>query len=260
MGIFSRLGTLIKSNLNDLIAKAEDPEKMLAQILLDMQKQLVEAKKQVAMAIADEKRLQKQHNSEADKGKAWEKKAMLAVKAGDDGLAKEALVRKQEHDEVTSQYQEQWIKQRAAVDQLKDSLRGLNSKIEEAKRKKNLLIARKKRAEAQQTIANTMSGLSDTSAFEMFDRMATKIDQIEAEAEAGAEIAGEMSGDTLEQKFRQLESTTDTGDADDALLQLKSKMGLLPPGEAQGQLNSPSADSLSDKELKEIEELDLADK
>ena len=116
MGIFSRLGTLIKSNINDLIAKAEDPEKMLNQVLLEMQQQLVEAKKQVAMAIADEKRIQKQFDAETEKSKDWERKAMLAVRAGDDALAKEALVRKQEHDGIATQYQQQWMAQKAAVD------------------------------------------------------------------------------------------------------------------------------------------------
>ena len=263
MGIFSRLGTLIKSNINDLIAKAEDPEKMLNQVLLEMQQQLVEAKKQVAMAIADEKRIQKQFDAETEKAKDWERKAMLAVRAGDDALAKEALVRKQEHDGIGAQYQQQWMAQKAAVDKLKDALRLLNNKIEEAKRKKNLLIARKKRAEAQKTIAATMSGLSDQSSFETFDRMAHKIEQLEAEAEAGAEIAGELSGDTLESKFAQLE-TGGGGGADMALAELKAKMGLaLPPAsedkKPQGALPAAGASSLSAEDLKELEELNLSD-
>jgi phage shock protein A len=181
MGIFSRLGTLIKSNLNDLISRAEDPEKMLNQVLLEMQQQLVEAKKAVAVAIADEKRLQKQYNAELDKAKEWERKAMLAVRAGDDNLARQALVRKQEHENISSQFQQQWIAQKSAVDKLKDALRLLANKIEEAKRKKNILIARKKRAEAQRQIASTMQGLGDTSAFDTFDRMAERITLLEAE-------------------------------------------------------------------------------
>ena len=271
MGIFARLGQLLKSNINDLISKSEDPEKMLNQVLLEMQQQLVEAMKQGAVAIADEKRLQKQLEAESEKSREWERKAMLAVRAADDGLAREALVRKQEHDNISGQYQTQWGAQKAAVDKLKDALRMLNNKIEEAKRKKNLLIARKKRAEAQQTIAKTMSGLSDTSAFETFDRMAAKIDQIEAEPEAGAELAGEISGDNLESKFAQLEATG-VGGSDQALLELKSKMGLAAPAEAKGQLPAtggttpanppvvvPSASSLSAEDLKELEELNLGD-
>jgi len=259
MGIFSRLGTLIKSNINDLISRAEDPEKMLNQVLLEMQQQLVEAKKAVAVAIADEKKLQKQYTAESDKAKEWERKAMLGVRAGDDNLARQALVRKQEHENISAQFQQQWIAQKAAVDKLKDALRLLANKIEEAKRKKNILIARKKRAEAQRQIANTMQGLGDTSAFDTFDRMAEKITMLEAEAEAGAELAGEISGDTLESKFLALESGGH-GTEDDALAELKAKMGLLEAGNTTStpQLAAKSSASLSEEDLKELEDLDLS--
>ena len=280
MGIFSRLGTLIKSNINDLITKAEDPEKMLTQVLLEMQQQLVEAKKAVAIAIADEKKLQKQYTSETDKAKEWERKAMVAVRAGDDNLARQALGRKQEHETIAGQFQTQWIQQKQAVEKLKDALRLLNNKIEEAKRKKNILIARKKRAEAQQQIANTMQGLGDTSAFDTFDRMAERIQLMEAEAEAGAELAGELSGDTLESKFLALEQGGGAGE-DDALAELKSKMGMLeaPKGDSAKQLSAGSKDdgkadsskstamssdptgsgSLTAEDLKELEDLDLSE-
>lgn len=223
MSIFGRIGTLLKANINDLISKAEDPEKILNQLILDMKEQLINAKKQVAVAIADEKRLKKQLDSEVRKSSEWEKKAMMAVRAGRDDLAKEALSRKQEHGELAEEYQGQWEAQKAAADKLRDSLRQLNNKIEEAKRKKNLLIARKKRAEAQQTIQETMSGLNDTSAFDAFDRMSDKIEQMEAEAEASAELAEGFSGDDLSSKFEDLEA--DHG-ADEALAALKAKMGV----------------------------------
>jgi len=226
MGIFARLATLIKSNLNDLISSSEDPEKMLNQIVIDMGEQLIEAKKQVAASIADEKRLARQAEQEAATAAEWERRAMLAVRAGNDELAKEALARKREHDDLTEQYRVQWQKQKQAVEQLKLALRALNSKIEEAKRKKNLLIARKKRAEAQKAIQETMSGLRNASAFEAFDRMESRIGQIEAEAEAGAELAEEYSGDVLAHKFQQLEVSAG---ADEDLLALKRKMGVAPP-------------------------------
>ena len=226
MGIFARLATLIKSNLNDLISRSEDPEKMLNQIVVEMSNQLLEAKRQVAQSIADEKRLQKQVEQETANAAEWEKRAMLAVRAGDDALAKEALSRKKEHQTLAEQFQEQWSKQKAAVEQLKLALRALNNKIEEAKRKKNLLIARKKRAEAQKAIQETMSGLKNASAFETFDRMAGRIEQMEAEAEAHAELNEEATGDTLAHKFRELEVTKG---ADEDLLALKRSMGLLPP-------------------------------
>src|SRR5262249_26841285 len=162
---FSRLGQLIKSNLNDLISKAEDPEKMLNQVLVDMKNQLVEAKKQVAVAIGDEKRLKKQLDDQAAQSREWERKAMLAVQAGDDTLAREALVRQKEHEDLSLQFEKQWHMQKDAVEKLKTQLHSLNNKIEEAKRKKNLLVARAKRAEAQKTIQQTMAGISDTSAF-----------------------------------------------------------------------------------------------
>jgi phage shock protein A len=263
MGIFSRLGTLIKSNLNDVISRAEDPEKMLNQVLLDMQQQLVEAKKAVAIAIADEKKLQKQHTLELDKAKEWERKAMVAVRAGDDGLARQALVRKQEHETISAQFQTQWQAQKAAVEKLKDALRLLANKIEEAKRKKNILVARKKRAEAQRQIANTMQGLGDTSAFDTFERMADQINLLEAEAEAGAELAGELSGSTLESKFLALESGGATAE-DDALHDLKAKMGLLGAGSTTATPQLPEKASastgtgLSAEDLKELEDLDLS--
>jgi phage shock protein A len=236
MGIFARLATLIKSNLNDLISRSEDPEKMLNQVVIDMANQLIEAKKQVAVSIADEKRLAKQAEQEAANVAEWERRAMLAIKAGDDGLAKEALNRKKEHEALATTLKDQWTKQKNAVEQLKTALRMLNSKIEEAKRKKNVLIARKKRAEAQRAIQETMSGMNNVSAFETFDRMSQKIDQIEAEAEASTEIAEQYTGDSLAERFGKLEQTSGT---DDDLVALKRKMGVLPP-EPQRPVAPPS--------------------
>lgn len=221
MSMFARMGTLLKANINDLISKAEDPEKILNQLILDMRDQLVQAKKQVAVAIADEKRLKKQLDNELHMAREWEKKAMMAIRAGKDGLAKEALMRKQEHDNLAAEYQKSWEQQKAVTDKLRRALRALNSKIEEAKRKKNLLIARQKRAIAQKTIHKTMSSLSDNSAFDAFDRMSEKIEKQEAEAEAYAELASE--GSSLDDQFAELES--DHG-GDDALSALKAKMGM----------------------------------
>ncbi len=245
MGIFSRIGTLFKSNVNEIISKAEDPAKMLNQVVLDMQNQLVEAKKQVAVSIADQKRLEKQRDEQADLAQEWERKAMLAVRAGDENLAREALKRKAEHGAQFAEFGKQAQLQKDAVDKLKDQLRTLNDKIEEAKRKKNILIARQKRAEAQKTIQDTMSGLSDTGAFDTFDRMSQKVDQIEAEAAASAELGSELTGDTLDQKFKALESGG--AGTDNALAELKAKMGLGPVPEARAALPAASAsDTLTD--------------
>jgi phage shock protein A len=232
MGIFDRLSTLIKSNLNDLISSAENPEKMLNQIIVDMRTQLAKAKQQVAAAIADEKRLQGQVEGEYKQGQEWERRAMLAVQNGQDELAKQALVRYNEHMTHGQELEATWQAHRAETEKLKNSLRDLNDKIEEAKRKKNLLVARQKRAEAHQRIQQTMSGLSEKSAFEAFARMEEKIADNERRLVAGAEIDEEFSGDALQRQFKQLEKSAGGLNADLQLQALKQKMGMLGPGSA----------------------------
>jgi phage shock protein A len=223
MGMFERLKTVISSNINALISKAEEPEKMLNQMIIDMNEQLIESKKAVAMAIADEKKLERDMIENKTKADEWEKKAMLAVRAGRDDLAKEALLRKQEFEGYAAQLSQQWEAQKQSVEKLKEALRQLQTKIEEANRKKNILIARAKRAEAQQRINETMSTLSgNKSAFETFERMERKVDEIEASAEAMKELDEASSGATLEKQFAQLESSPQAADA--LLEELKKKM------------------------------------
>jgi phage shock protein A len=234
MGIFDRLSTLLRSNINDLISSAENPEKMLNQILVDMRSQLAKAKQQVAAAIADEKRLRDQADAERRQADDWEKRAMLAVQEGRDDLAKQALVRQGEHGQHAEQLEVTWQAHQAETEKLKASLRELNDKIEEAKRKKNLLLARQRRAQAQKRIAETMSSLSEKSAFEAFARMEERIEQNERQIKASAEIDEEFQGDRLAKDFKQLEKSTGSMSADMQLLALKQKMGMLPaPAPAQ---------------------------
>ena len=244
MGIFSKFSTMVRSNINDLINRAENPEKMLNQIILDMRDQLAKAKREVAAAIADERKLRGQLDDEVKQSREWEKRAMLAVRQGRDDLAKQALVRQQEHAERASALDQTWRSQSAETEKLKGSLRQLNDKIEEAKRKRNLLIAKQKRAQAQRRIHETMSGLSDTSAFEAFNRMADKIDEEERRSLAHAEVSEALAGDTLETEFLRLESGSEDAGVDDRLTALKAEMGLLPAGspEAPRQLGSGEDD------------------
>jgi phage shock protein A len=232
MSIFSRFSTMIKSNINDLISRAEDPEKMLNQIIIDMRDQLAKAKREVAGAIADERKLKRQLSEATKQKEAWEKRAMLAVQEGRDDLAKQALVRQQEHAERATALDQTWRAQSAETEKLKGSLRQLNDKIEEAKRKRNLLIAKQKRAQAQKRIHETMSGLSDTSAFEAFNRMAEKIEEEERRNLAQAEVTEALAGDTLETEFLRLEAGSGDADVDNKLAALKAEMGLLPAGSA----------------------------
>ncbi len=263
MGIFSKLSTVIKSNINDLISRAENPEKMLNQIILDMRDQLAKAKREVAGAIADEKKLKTQLDAEAKQARDWQHRAMLAVKEGRDDLAKQALLRQKEHTERAHVLQQTWEAQAQETEKLKGSLRQLNDKIEEAKRKRNLLIAKQKRAQAQRRIHETMSGLSDTSAFEAFNRMADKIEEEERRSIAHAEVTAELGGDTLESEFLRLEAGPGGADVEDQLLALKAEMGLIeaPAAEPPKQLEAggEEADSAADGQIQEAEVVEEED-
>jgi len=232
MGIFDRLSRLVRSNINDLIARAEDPEKMLVQVIEDMRKQLAQAKQEVAVAIADERKLRAQMEEERKQAQEWERRARLAIRESRDDLAKQALMRGQEHANNAAEMEEQWDKHRQETDRLKDSLRQLNSKIEEAKRKKNLLLAKQKRAQAQKRIHETMAGMQSKSAFRAFDQMVDKIEESERQALAAAEVTEDLEGDDLTREFAQLESGGEDVNVDEKLLALKRDMGLLGPASA----------------------------
>ena len=194
---------------------------------------------------------------------------MLAVKEGRDDLAKQALLRQKEHTERATVLQQTWQTQSAETEKLKGSLRQLNDKIEEAKRKRNLLIAKQKRAQAQRRIHETMSGLSDTSAFEAFNRMADKIEEEERKTIAHAEVDEALTGDTLETEFLKLESGDDGVGVEDQLLALKAEMGLIaaPDVEEPKQLESgddgePAAQAaepgVQDAQVEEVTEAEAA--
>ena len=221
MSVFSRMSTIFKANVNEALTKAEDPEKVLNQVIIEMNEQLVDTKQKVAAAIADEKRLQRQYQETAEQAKGWEEKATIAVEKERDDLAREALARRNEAQQLADEYKIQWDKQRQAVDQLKEHLRALELKIGEAGRKKNLLIARQKRATAQKQIHETMAGMKDSGAFDTFDRMEQKVGDMEARADAAAEMA-DFESDPLEDEFAALETK---GNVEDDLAALKAKLG-----------------------------------
>ncbi len=221
MGIFGRMSDIFKANINELIDKAEDPGKLMDQMIREMQENLREAKIEVAKAIADEKRLHHQLKQNDSQSKNWESKAMLALKKGDERLAKEALKQKKTYDGLSSSLRPQWEQQESMSSKLKDNLRALESKIDEARRKKDILLARQKRAEAQKRIHDVMTGMNDKSAFATFDRMEQKVMEIEAQADAAVEL--EM--DSLDDQFRALESGSEV---DDELAALKAKLSLNP--------------------------------
>lgn len=249
MGLFQRISDLLRSNINDLISKAEDPEKMLNAAIQEMQKQIIEAKSRVAMSIADEKRLSKQYERHQAKAEDWEKKAMSAVRAGRDDLAVEALARKKENIAAAAQFEDQLEGQKKAVQELNTALSELTAKLQETKRKRSLLLARAKRAEAQRHIASTLSAVSENSASERLERLEARVERAEAEAEATWELAAYASG----HEDRDLASEIDmleAGPLSDDLAALKAKMndmGMLEAGE-RAALPSGEMDALDDVE------------
>jgi phage shock protein A len=216
MGVFERISRIIRSNISDLLDRAEDPEKVLQQIMVDMQQDLREAKLHVAAAIRDQKKLETRYQENLDLADRWEKRAISAVEEGDDALAKEALRRKRNFEQLAKGYKEQLEEQTRSVKLLKTSLAALEAKIEEARRRKDLLIARQKRAQAQKAISESMNGMSKSSALAVLERMEGRVKAAEIHAEAIAELEAE----SLEARFARL----DNEDVDDELAKLKAKL------------------------------------
>ncbi len=224
MGLFQRFRRVVSSQLNHLLSRAEQPEKMLNQLLMEMNKQLLDAKKSVAAAIADEKQLERQLIASLEQTKEWERKAILAVQEKRDDLAREALLKKQELEGMILQQKNLLDAQHEAVERLKYSLLDLQKKLEEAQRKKNILIARAKRAEAAKRMQETLGTVSDTSSFEAFERLASKVDQMEVEVDALNEMEMSLSDSNLSARFKELEQSVQNEDADRLLAELKRKL------------------------------------
>jgi phage shock protein A len=218
VGVLDRVSTLIRANINDLISRAEDPEKVVNQLLEDMRNQLIQVKTQVAAAIADERLLQNRYEENQKQADEWQRKAELAVERGQDDLAKEALSRKLTSQQVADGFRQQWTDQSAEVEQLKEALGQLEAKITEAQTKKDLLIARSRRAKAETNIRKTLAGVDAGGALSEFERMEDKVEQEEARAKAYAEL----DHDSLDDKFKELEHEDKLNRE---LEELKAKMG-----------------------------------
>ena len=218
----SRVMTVIRANLNDRISRAEDPARLLDQVIIDMRSQLELAKRQVCVAIADERVLRRHVDDHAREAAQWEKRAMMAVRAGDDNLARAALARKSAADDLAAQYETQWAEQKRSVDALRQALRGLDARIGDAMRQRTMLIARLARANAQRTIAATLSNLEGMSPYSTLERMEQRVVQMEAEVEAVAELdpRHDMS---LDAQFAALASASTV---DDELAALKRRYAL----------------------------------
>lgn len=218
-GIFSRMADIVKANINDLLNRAEDPEKMIRQMILEMEEAVNKATASVGTAVANEKRLERQYLNEQDQIEGWQKKAELAVEAGEDDLARRALERKTAVQEAIGDLEKALEESRKTSTQLKQQLQQLKAKLDEARTRQGALIARRRAAEARKQIARGMSGIGDD-AFSSFERFRNRVESEEAEADAHQEIAG--PGAELDNEFTKLERKQSV---DAELEALKKKMG-----------------------------------
>lgn len=201
MALLERVATLVRANLNDLIDKAEDPEKMIKQIILDMQNQLLQVKTQVAIAIADQHLLEKKQKENEHAASEWVHKAELAVDKKQDELARAALERSISYKELAESFDQQVADQRVQVDNLKSALNKLEQKLVEALNKSDLLIAQHRRARALGKATDARAAMGDGSKAAAYDRMKRRVQHDEAIASAKAD----MMADNIDDKFAALE-------------------------------------------------------
>ena len=197
MALLERVSTLVRANLNDLIDKAEEPEKMIKQVILDMQNQLLQVKTQVAIAIADQHLLEKKRKENADKVTEWMRKAELAVDKKEDDLARASLQRVESYRDLSENFTQQVSDQKAQVENLKSALRKLDQKLTEAEAKADVLMAQQRRARAVTKASDARMAMGDSSKAATFDRMKRKVAHSEAVSEAKSEIAGSNIDDRL---------------------------------------------------------------
>lgn len=231
MGLFDRLWQLIRANLNHFITKAEDPEKILEQTVMEMQGDLIELRQAVAQAMATQKRTERQFDKTQSEADEWYKRAQLALQKGDEQLARAALIRRKSYQETANSIKTQVGQQAVIVDRMKQNMRALEAKIVEAKTKKDLYIARARSAQASERLQEMMGNFQTGTALGAFDRMEEKVLQLEARSQAMAELGS----NDLESQFAALESETDI---DTELQEMKAH---LRPGQPPNQL--PGADA-----------------
>lgn len=219
MGIFARMSDIMKANINDFLDKAEDPEKMIKQMVIEMEEAVNKATTAVGSAIANQKRLEKQFNENKKSADEWQNKAIQAVNAGRDDLASQALTKKQSYMTAVNSLEPTLAEATKTAEQMKLQLTQLKAKLDEARVRQNTLIARHQAAKAKKMIAQQMSGVGGN-AFANFDKFEKKIEDVEAEADAHSELAGEST--SLDDEFKKL---TSNSNVDSELAALKAQLG-----------------------------------
>lgn len=219
MGIFSRLNTVIKSNLNSLVDKAEDPEKLIGQTVIDMKQEVKRAKRELVSTMATSKRLDKEAEELRDEAESWEHKAVLALRQGDDELAREALRRKAKVKKKADEKRQQALQQASAAEEMKDTLDRIEGKIEELEARKSSFAAQVRRAREPGSTGLASGG----GAFAELDRMAGRIDELDAEVEVHS-VLEDPGRANLDAKFAALERSTGETAVEDELSALKRKL------------------------------------
>ncbi|AFY85397.1 PspA/IM30 family protein [Oscillatoria acuminata] len=217
MGLFDRIMRVIRANINSLINKAEDPEKILEQTMIEMQEDLIQLRQAVAQAIATQKRTERQYSQAQSTADEWYRRAQLALQKGDENLAREALTRRKSYQDTATGMRTQIDQQTGVVEQLKQNMRALEGKIVEARTKKDLYIARARSAQASERLNEMLGNVGTGNAMAAFEQMEEKVMQLEARSEAVASLGG----DDLEKKFASLESG---GEVDEELTALKAQI------------------------------------
>lgn len=218
MGIFSRFTDVIKANVNDLLDKAEDPEKMIKQMVLEMEESVNKATLGVAQSIANEKSLQRKVDKARESESKWHDKAKQALEAGREDLAKQALEKRATFTKQAEDLAPSLEAAKTTTEKLRTQLGELKAKLEEARTRKSTLIARSQSAKAQKQISQSFSGVG-SDAFSKFDKFESKVESMEAEADAFSELSGDDT--SLEAEFKSLETSA----VDDELEKLKQEMG-----------------------------------
>ena len=201
MALLERVSTLIRANLNDLVDKAEDPEKMIKQLILDMENQLLQVKTQVAISIADQHVLENKLKENEENERQWKRRAELAVDKGDDALARTAIERSMSYRSMAESFRQQVEDQKTQVENLKGALLKLQQKLAEAQAKSDLLIAQHRRSRAMGKATDAGRAMGDNSHAAAFDRMKEKVRHTEATAQATADLLA----DNVEDQFAAME-------------------------------------------------------
>lgn len=225
--IFKRLSDVLAANLHELIDRVEDPERMAKQIIREMEDNLHIAEEGVIDAITSEKQLRNDLEHQRQQSMLWRQRAEEALRAEQDDLAREALQRKREYDQVVSTLEPAWEAAQRTSGQLKAQLHALENKLDEAKRKRSTLAARQRAVEARSYLDQTLTGLQagfDASA--NFTRMEDRVAEMEARLAAKAELRRDKA--QLERTFEDMQVAKEV---DNELAALRQKLLAEPPGQ-----------------------------